>query len=163
MGTQAALMFVAALLVALFFIMLFSVPVGDPDARYWYVMLTFIAGTIVYTIFMVPYVTMTSEIAEDYNDCTVINGYRMTFAMTGVLIGGACVPMLIEYGGGGREGYQFMEQVLGAIMMLVMLITFFSGKEPEIKNPKPIEVKELRGLFANNAAFLILLGAYVMQ
>jgi GPH family glycoside/pentoside/hexuronide:cation symporter len=162
-GRRRPYMFIAALMIAPVFIMMFSAPEATPDENYWHVMGFFIAGTVTYTIFMVPYVTMTAEIAKDYQDRTVLNGYRMTYAMIGIVIGGACAPMLLEYGGGGREGYTLMAQGLGVVMMIAMLVTVFSGKEPALKETRPLVMKDLWSLLAKNPAFIILLSAYVLQ
>ncbi|MDR2048066.1 MAG: MFS transporter [Treponema sp.] len=81
------------------------------------------------TIINIPYSSLTPELTDDYHERTSLNGYRFGCAVFGTLIGAAAVePLAGAFGGGGR-GWSMMGFVLGAVITVVTLLTFFGTKE----------------------------------
>jgi GPH family glycoside/pentoside/hexuronide:cation symporter len=58
-----------------------------------------------------------------------LNGYRFGCAVIGTIGGAVGVQILVDAYGGGKHGWSMMGLVLGAVMALVTLITFFGTKE----------------------------------
>jgi GPH family glycoside/pentoside/hexuronide:cation symporter len=81
------------------------------------------------TVINIPYSSLTPELTDDYHERTSLNGYRFGCAVFGTLIGAAAVEPLAAAFGGGGNGWSMMGLVLGAVIMVVTLLTFFGTKE----------------------------------
>jgi GPH family glycoside/pentoside/hexuronide:cation symporter len=81
------------------------------------------------TIINVPYSSLTPELTDDYHERTSLNGYRFGCAVFGTIAGAALVLPLVEAFGREKQGWSMMGLVLGAVMAVVTLLTFFGTKE----------------------------------
>jgi GPH family glycoside/pentoside/hexuronide:cation symporter len=81
------------------------------------------------TIINVPYSSLTPELTDDYHERTSLNGYRFGCAVFGTILGAAAVLPLAGAFGGEKPGWSMMGLILGSIMALVTLLTFFGTKE----------------------------------
>ncbi len=147
------------------FAFLFASPeFKDPGYSFYFVAGIYILCTLAYTVFAVPYVALSAEMPRDYHERTLINAYRMTFVMIGILVSGALAPVIVELAGGGREGYRVMSMCLGLIIFLVWSSAFFTTahvKDPVERHHIPYSV--LLGLVARNKPFLTLVITYILQ
>ncbi len=105
--------------------------------------LLFVWVTIMYcllntalTLVNIPYGALTPELTSDFNERTVLNGYRMSFAVIGTLCGAGLVFPLVGAIGDKNWGWTFMGGVMGAIMMVTALVTFFVIREPKHEKPE---------------------------
>ena len=111
------------------FYFLFDVPAFDTvTARFIYMTVMFTVVSTAFSIFSVPYLAKAGELAPDYKGRTTIMAYRMAFQSIGILIGIGLIRYLVEWGGGGLEGYTFMGAVLSATCMVTMLSPFFATR-----------------------------------
>jgi hypothetical protein len=81
------------------------------------------------TVVNIPYAALTPELTEDYHERTSLNGYRFGCAVFGTITGAAAVQPLTELFGAPRRGFSMMGLILGTVIALVTLITFFGTKE----------------------------------
>ena len=81
------------------------------------------------TVINVPYSSLTPELTDDYHERTVLNGYRFGCAVFGTIAGAAGVQILADAYGGGKHGWSMMGLILGSVMAIVTLLTFFGTKE----------------------------------
>ncbi len=95
--------------------------------------LTYCIVNTAYTLVNIPYGALTPELTEDYYERTVLNGFRMSFAVVGTFVGVAVVLPLVDLFGGGRLAWTAMGAVTGGIMATTTLIVVFSVRE----HPKP--------------------------
>ncbi|MFP4567052.1 MAG: MFS transporter [Spirochaetaceae bacterium] len=95
--------------------------------------LTYCLVNTAYTLVNIPYSALTPELTDDYHERTVLNGFRMSFAVVGTFVGVAVVLPLVNAFGGGRLAWTAMGFVTGGIMAAAMLIVVFSVRE----HPKP--------------------------
>jgi GPH family glycoside/pentoside/hexuronide:cation symporter len=117
------------------------------------------------TVLNIPYSSLTPELTGDYHEQTSLNGYRFGFAVIGTLIGAAAVQPLAELFGGGARGYSFTGLILGALVTLTSLLTFFGTKEqprPKDKGPPEKLFATYKGVFSNRP-FVILLSTYTLH
>ncbi|MDR2073086.1 MAG: MFS transporter [Spirochaetaceae bacterium] len=92
------------------------------------------------TIISIPYSSLTPELTSDYHERTSLNGYRFGFAVVGTIIGAAAVVPLVETFGGGGRGWSMTGLSLGALIMVVTLITFFGTSEKRhTGSERPVE------------------------
>ena len=91
-----------------------------------------------YTVAFIPYNSLTPELASGSDERTALNGYRMTFAVVGTLIGAAGFPLLVSALGPGVPGYGRAGVITGAIVCVGLLATFLMVREP----PAPAQASQ---------------------
>ena len=118
-------------------ILMFSTPELDSQkGLFLYVTVVFCLLSISYTLVNIPYGALTPELTDDFHEQTSLNGFRMSFAVIGTLIGAGAALPIINALPNERAGYQAMGIVFGAVMFVSAMITFFSVKEPKIEYDK---------------------------
>ncbi|MDR1211258.1 MAG: MFS transporter [Spirochaetaceae bacterium] len=117
------------------------------------------------TIINIPYSSLTPELSGDYHERTSLNGYRFGFAVFGTLIGAAAVQPIVERFPGRRAGFSALGAMLGGLIMVTTLITFFGTREKRHSSADyPVE-----GFFATygavfrNRPFVFLLLTYALH
>lgn len=118
-----------------------------------------------YTIVNIPYSSLTPELTKDYNERTSLNGFRFGFAIIGTILGAAIVLPIVSSFPNRSAGFSAAGLVMGAVMIVTALITFFAVREPaHDKADIPSE-----GFFATylsvfkNRAYVILLFVYALN
>ena len=119
-----------------------------------------------YTIVNIPYSSLTPELTKDYHERTSLNGYRFGFAVVGTILGaGAVLPLVGLFGSDRSAGFSFMGGVLGLLMAVSTLVTFFSVHEPD-HSQEPIPAEKFLPTFLavfRNKPYVILLLTYALN
>ncbi len=93
-----------------------------------------------YTVVNIPYSSLTPELTQDYHERSSLNGYRFGFAVIGTILGAGAVLPIIGLFKTRDAGFSAVGAILGFVMMVTALITFFSVREPDhSKTPMPAE------------------------
>ncbi len=130
-GRRRPYMTVGALLLIVSMWMLFGTPVNAAQNRiFLYVVIAYCLVNTGYTLINIPYGALTPELTDDYHERTVLNGYRMTFAVIGTFIGVGAVLPLVSTFGGGAPGWTGMGVVIGVIVALATMTVVLSVREP---------------------------------
>jgi Na+/melibiose symporter-like transporter len=157
---------VGAIVTGIFFCALFNVPAYDSAfVRFWHVTLLFVLCTTGYTIFSIPYIAMPAEMTASPAERTRIVSYRMVFLFVGIVLSGGLAPVLVDRFGGGVGGYGVMSLILGGIIGIAMLISYFGAPEkslPEMPQSGPIWRSVVEGPF-RNTAYLKVFATYAIQ
>lgn len=164
-GARRPWMLAGSLTLPIVFALLFRVPEHTGMAAAWYVLFIYILCTTFYTIYQVPYIAMPAEMTENYDERTTIMSFRIAFLTVGILVGGALAPEVVSAGGGGRQGYILMGIVVGIILFLALIGSFFGTRKVPHVDPVPTTVpfrEQLRAA-AENKPFFILFGSYIIQ
>jgi GPH family glycoside/pentoside/hexuronide:cation symporter len=125
------------------------------------------------TVINVPYSSLTPELTKDYHEQSSLNGYRFGCAVFGTIAGaGALQPLVALFASPSSpdrftdpRGFSLMGLTLGAVMMVVTLITFLGTREA----PRRREDLPSRGFFATyrevftNRPYVLLLAAYALH
>ncbi len=82
-----------------------------------------------YTAVNIPYGALLPELTTNFNERTALNGYRMSFAVVGTLVGAAVVLPIVGAFANPNVGWAVMGAAMGAVMMLTTLITFAVVRE----------------------------------
>ena len=100
-------------------------------ALFVWVVFAFCLVNSAYTVVFVPYAALTPELARDFQERTNLNGYRMSWAIVGTLLGAGAFSIVVELaaGAGAGSGYTVAGALFGLITALVVLITFASVRE----------------------------------
>jgi GPH family glycoside/pentoside/hexuronide:cation symporter len=147
--------------------------IENPLALTLWAILTLMLLNTASTVINIPYSSLTPELTGDYHERTSLNGYRFGCAVFGTIAGAAAVQPLVQaFAGPGaadplldKRGFSMMGLVLGALMMVVTLITFFGTREKtHTKEDFPTEgfFATYRAVFTNRP-YVILLITYALH
>ena len=133
-GRRRPYMFVGAIFLFIFMILMFMNPhLPSQWALFTWVAIMYCLLNTAYTLVNIPYGALTPELTDDFNERTSLNGYRMSSAVVGTLLGALLVFPIVHLFGSPDLGWPAMGGIMGAVMMIVAFITIFSVKE----NPSP--------------------------
>lgn len=164
LGRRRPFILFAGLTILPAFSFIWGAPFSSPLASACFVAGVFSICTFCYSSFLVPYCALNSEIATGYHDGTTLNSYRAVYSMLGCVLAGAGAPLIVEKFGGGRSGYLAMGIVMGSVMAVSVMTTFFTSKEPARHVDAPHLTKsEIWGALVNNRPLLLLLFSYVLH
>ncbi|TVQ25025.1 MAG: MFS transporter [Spirochaetaceae bacterium] len=137
-GRRRPYMAVGAILLFVSMILMFMNPsIGGQTARFIWVTVVYCFVNTAYTLVNIPYGSLTPELTSDFDERTSLNGYRMSFAVVGTLVGAGAVLPLVAAFGGGDAGWTATGAVMGALMAVVTLITVLTVKEKRVSERAP--------------------------
>lgn len=134
-GRRRPYIFFGSIPLVFFFILMFSSPewISSQRGLFIWVTVIYFLMTTSYTVVNIPYGALTPDLTRDYDQQTVLNGYRMSFAVVGTLIAaGAAIPVIGLFES-KTTGYTGMAVIFGIIMLITAWLTFFTVKEPGVK------------------------------
>ncbi len=154
--------------VFLSFVMLFySFGITNMSAKIIYHVFAYMFFGTAFTIVMVPYNTILSDMTTDYNDRTSYTTVRMIVSAGAALVA-AVAPSIIIKSIGGEEngpnqktGYLVMAAVFGLIFALCWLVTFFGTKErADVPVVEKFSIKKWLSVL-NNKSYRIYLAVFL--
>jgi glycoside/pentoside/hexuronide:cation symporter, GPH family len=125
------------------FLLLFAIPFGLSFVILWsapdwegqtallvYVTLAFMLSDTLTTLVSVPFLSLTPELAPDYDDRTTLTSFRSVFQLVGALSMVVAAPMIVDAvilsGGTQQQGFMLVGGVFGALGAVpLMLIGLF--------------------------------------
>jgi GPH family glycoside/pentoside/hexuronide:cation symporter len=111
----------------------------------------------------IPYSSLTPELTDDYHERSSLNGYRFGCAVFGTIIGAAAVQPLTELFSNPRLGWSMTGLILGAVMALTTLLTFFGTREKTHADiPTEGFFSTYKGVFSNRQ-YVRLLFTYALH
>ncbi len=141
-----------------FIMMFYSFGMQSTLAKVMYYTFAYMFFGTAFTIVMVPYNAILSDMTSDYNERTSFTTVRMLFSGGAALVAAVVPGMLIKAVGGGvngpaqKGGYLLMALVMATIFGLCWLFTFLGTREKEnLPPPEPITVRDWLSPFANKA------------
>jgi glycoside/pentoside/hexuronide:cation symporter, GPH family len=124
-GTRRRFMTIGALLLPVFFIVTFAVPLGLPAwlSATW-VFVAFVLTATAFSLFQVPYIALPAELTDGYDQRTRLLAMRVVVLTVAILLFGAGGPALRSLGGTNHYlGYLLMAVVAGVVIGVGMLIS----------------------------------------
>jgi GPH family glycoside/pentoside/hexuronide:cation symporter len=136
-GRRRPYMFVGSIVAILAMGLMFTKP-GFTEQTKLFVYFTFIYCLLntAYTLVNIPYTALLPELSTDFNQRTVLTGYRMSFAVLGTFIGAGAVMPVVGLFTSVRTGWAAMGYIAGGIMLLTSFITIWAVREPEHPEPQ---------------------------
>ncbi|WP_457808190.1 MFS transporter [Kushneria sp. EE4] len=110
-------------------VLLFAVPDIDPFWQVVYIAVTYNVVCLVYTGLNVPYGTMNSLITQDQYQRSLLNVFRMSLALVGVLLVSNLTLPVATLLGGGQFGWVMTFMMFGAIGTALFIFTFKTTRE----------------------------------
>ncbi|GAB5457815.1 MAG: MFS transporter [Henriciella sp.] len=121
-GRRRPYLFIGSFVSVIAFLLLFTMPVLEAQwMKAAYAFGVLMLYTVGYTIFNVPYMAMSAEMTDDYEERTSLHGTRVMFVSIGSSIVGAGAPIFLEYMGAGWNAYATIGAVLGALIFAAMI------------------------------------------
>ena len=162
-GRRRPYMFFGGFLLAASMILLFNVPAFESTTNtllYMLILMLFYATA--YTIFNVPYLAMPAEMTEGYHERSFLISFRVYGVAAAGIFGLFGGPMLIELYGGGQAGHAAMAWVLGAIILVSALASFWMTRDAPFTEESASTKYTFREQFSTaieNKPYLLLLGS----
>ena len=133
------------------FLLWFAIPFGLSFVTLWsapnwenqtallvYVTLSFMLADTLQTLVGVPFLSLTPELAPDYDERTSLTSFRSFFQLTGaltvVVTAPAIIDMVLESGGSQQQGFMLVGAIfggLGAIPLLLIGLFIRETSTPE--------------------------------
>ncbi|MCB8945817.1 MAG: MFS transporter [Ardenticatenaceae bacterium] len=159
-GRRRPFLLFGAVPFGLSFFLLFYIPPLSSTGLAVYYALAFLLSDTIFTIVNVPYVALTPELSEDYDERSSLAGWRMSISILASLVTVGSFKLLAEnvigvwFGGGPagiRLGYMVVAAVWGATMVVPLLLLFRHITEPERpRDHDPIRpLQTMREVFQN--------------
>ncbi|MBN1115931.1 MAG: MFS transporter [Bacteroidales bacterium] len=111
--------------------------ISGTAARFIYYTLAYIFFSTAFTVVMVPYNAILSDMVRDYHRRSSFTGMRLVFSAAAAIICATVPALITEACIDPRQGYLLMGLVFGAIFAIGWLIVFSGTWENEIK-PSPV-------------------------
>ena len=129
-GRRRPYIFAGGILLFFTMILMFTnMHIADQALLFLWVVL---AGCLMFTSYAlvnIPYGALTPDLTKDYNEVTVLNGYRMVFAVVGTLTGAVLTYIILSLFKNPDTGWTITAAIMGFVMMGSSLATFFTVKE----------------------------------
>ncbi|GHU19352.1 sugar transporter [Spirochaetia bacterium] len=138
-------------------------PAVSPVLLFLWAMLTLMLLNTAATVINIPYSSLTPELTDDYHERSSLNGYRFGCAVFGTIIGAAAVQPLTELFSNPHLGWSVTGLILGAVMAITTLLTFFGTKEKAAASiPTEGFFSTYKGVFSNRP-YVRLLFTYALH
>jgi len=158
-GRRVPLMFVGAILAGISIVLFFHVPhFARKISQAMYTSFIVFVGFTGYSLYSVPYLTMSAEIAHGAAERSRIMSWRVMLMAVGLSCS-AFAGAFVQAVGGGMQGYATMSWVYGAICLITMMVTVLIAghmREPETESARFSLIEQVK-LVAGNRAYLRLL------
>ncbi|MEU4830435.1 MFS transporter [Streptosporangium sp. NPDC023615] len=122
-----------------------------------YVGVCYFLTATAYAFYEVPYKAMAAEMTDDYHERSSLLQWRMVFIGLGILLAGAGAPAIA---GDDAAGYRTMGLVIGGVLLLAMLASFFGTARAPMVGRAEAESSIVAQFAAarSNRTFMVLLG-----
>lgn len=156
----------AAIPIAVFFILQFTVPDLGMTGKLIWVYVTYIGTDMLFTVINVPYGVLNNVMTSDMNERTVLSTFRNIGSNVGsLLVTYATIPLVAFFGGGNDvQGYQ-RTAILFALISTAALFWLFYGVKERLEPAKPdLKVREVhKTIFRNKPALCLVISMFLFN
>jgi GPH family glycoside/pentoside/hexuronide:cation symporter len=119
----------------------------------------FLLFSTAFTMYNIPYGSLTADLTMDYKERTGLTGVRMVFSLLAMIVGAGATTLLA----GMNTGYPGMAAVYGIVMLGAGLTAFFStaGRDKPALKPEGVHLRIWVEAFRNRP-FVLLVSAYLL-
>lgn len=146
------------------FLLIFAIPFGAAFVLLWWappwqsqialmvhVTIAYMLADMLQTLVIVPFLSLTPELTEDYDERTSITTYRMLFNLIASLAAAAGAPEIVASFDTPQRGYLMMGLIFGGLGALPFLAIFFVTRERKehLSAPRPSIRASLKAAWQN--------------
>jgi len=167
LGRRRPWMLAGAISILVMMTAMFTNPrIANQGLLFAWVLVVYMLMVASYSIISIPYGSLTPELTKDYDERTTLNAFRMSFAVIGTLVGTQAVGPVRALFANQDHGWTAVGVVMGAVIMVTALITFFTVREPkraaeEAKEQQTVWRSYLAAL--KNRPFVLALLTYMLH
>jgi len=160
LGKHRFWMLVALLPFSLTFILLWMRFPGSQWGQFAIYSVLFLLFSTAFTMYNIPYGSMTADLTHDYNERTGLTAVRMVFSLFAMIIGAGATQLLA---GVHRIGYTGMAGIYGIAMLGAGLTVVFAtrGRDTVIVRPEGVHLSIWKDTFKNRP-FVLLVSSYLL-
>jgi GPH family glycoside/pentoside/hexuronide:cation symporter len=113
-----------------------------------------------FTMYNIPYGSMTADLTHDYNERTGLTGVRMVFSLLAMIVGAGATQLLA---GLPHSGYTGMAALYGVVMLGAGLtvVAATKGRDTVVEKPQGVHVRIWLDAFKNRP-FVLLVTSYLL-
>jgi len=145
--------------VVAFFLLWLRFPLGQwaQFALYSFLFLVFSTS---FTMYNIPYGSMTADLTPDYHERTSLTGVRMVFSLFAMIVGAGATQLLA---GIPHAGYPGMAAMYGVVMVAAGLTVAAAtkGRDTVVTKPQGIHLRIWLDAFRNRP-FVLLVSSYIL-
>lgn len=151
------------------FILLWWAPPWESQAALAiHITLAFILADTLSTLISIPYLSLTPELTQEYDERTTLTSFRTFFQLTAALAVVIFAPMIVDAallaGLTQQQGFVLVGTVFGGLAIPPYLIMPFVFKEhPITEEPRPISLREMLRTAWANKPFRFVAGIHTMN
>jgi GPH family glycoside/pentoside/hexuronide:cation symporter len=144
--------------VVTFFLLWIRFPGGQWTQFVVYSML-FVLFSTAFTMYNIPYGSMTADLTQDYHERTNITGVRMVFSLFAMIVGAGATQLLT----GHVAGYPGMAAIYGCVMLAAGCAAYTAtrGRDTVVRKPEGVHVRIWLEAFKNRP-FVLLAASYLL-
>jgi GPH family glycoside/pentoside/hexuronide:cation symporter len=133
---------------------------GDQWTQFIVYSMLFLLFSTSFTMYNIPYGSMTADLTHDYNERTSLTGVRMVFSLFAMIIGAGATQLLA---GIPHAGYTGMAGLYGVLMLAAGLTVVFAtrGRDTIVEKPQGVHVRIWLDAFKNKP-FVLLVSSYLL-
>ena len=151
------------------FILLWSAPKWDNQiALLVYVTITFMLTDTLQTLIYVPYLSLTPELAPDYDERTSLTGFRSFFQLFGSLMVVLAAPTIVDSvlaaGYTQQQGFMLVGAIFGGISVIPLtLIALFIKERATPEQTEALPLRETMRVAWQNIPFRYGVGIHLLN
>jgi Na+/melibiose symporter-like transporter len=146
------------------FLLLFAIPFGGAFMLLWWappwetqialmihITLAYMISDTLQTLVVVPFLSLTPEMTEDYDERTSLSTFRMFFNLIASLATAVAAPEIVAAAPTPQQGYLIMASIFGVLGILPFLAIFLVTRERKehIELPPPSIRESLKAAWEN--------------
>ncbi len=136
-GRRRPYMFVGSIGALVLMGLMFTTPGFNSQTQLFiYFTLVYCLLNTAYTLVNIPYAALLPELSQDFDQRTILTGYRMSFAVLGTFVGAGAVMPITGIFSMPETGWEFMGYLAGLIMLVTSMITIWAVREPGHPEPQ---------------------------
>jgi len=130
MGRRRPYLVIGAFMLAVSMVLMFNVPSFETSTGpVIYMTVILLLYATAYTVFNVPYLAMPAEMTDNFHERAYLISFRVYGIAGAGYVGYFGAPLIIEFFGGGRAGFEGMAWVMGGAVLVSSLLCFFFTKD----------------------------------
>jgi GPH family glycoside/pentoside/hexuronide:cation symporter len=169
-GRRFPWMIVGVIPFGISFALLWFIPPWGEWGLFAYFAVLAVIFNISYTAIFLPYVALTPELTQDYNERTRVNSFRFTFAISSSILALAIANQIFQHVDDARLQYLILGGIATAIAFITMAVCIWGTWKPvmRIERTRPkiaatqtIPLRQQFQIVLSNRPFLLVMGIYL--
>ncbi len=156
----------------LFFFLQWIVPTTNVWGLFCYYVIIGLISQVFYTVVNLPYMAMTPELTQDYDERTSLNSIRFAFSLGGSILSLFLAKLVFSQIDSRQQQYLVLAAICGLFAVLGLFwcvwgtrdrILAFEAKRTQAEESESIPIGEQIKIVFNNKPFLFVIGIYLFS